>query len=65
MRKATVEWLGSAEMDLDNLYIEARYPGDLGLLPNGKPTLEDSRGFFEVAQAVHTQVVGKLTAGTK
>ncbi len=24
---------------LDKLYIDARYPGDLGLLPTGKPTL--------------------------
>jgi HEPN domain-containing protein len=51
--------------DLDDLYIEARYPGEFGLLPSGKPTLEDSRGFFEVAKAVHSQVVGKLTGGTK
>ncbi len=51
--------------DLDALYIEARYPGELGLLPSGKPTLEDSRGFFEVAKAVHTQVVARLTGGVK
>jgi len=26
--------------DLDDLYIDARYPGELGLLPHGKPTVE-------------------------
>jgi len=47
--------------DLDDLYIDARYPGDLGLLPHGKPTKDESREFFELAQYVfdivrkHTQ----------
>jgi HEPN domain-containing protein len=27
---------------LDELYIEARYPGELGLLPNGKPTMDEA-----------------------
>lgn len=36
--------------DLDDLYIEARYPGDLGLMPHGKPTIDESREFFELAQ---------------
>lgn len=36
--------------DLDDLYIEARYPGDLGLLPHGKPTRDESRELFELAQ---------------
>ena len=30
---------------LDTLYIESRYPGDMGLLPNGKPTLEEAKEF--------------------
>ena len=28
---------------LDKLYIDARYPADLGLLPDGKPTIDDAR----------------------
>lgn len=41
-------WL-DMEMDinilktLDALYIEARYPGDLGLLPLGRPTVEEAK----------------------
>ncbi len=35
--------------DFDALYIDARYPGDLGLLPDGKPSLEDAQGFYELA----------------
>ena len=46
--------------DLDDLYIDARYPGDLGLLPHGRPTLDDARRFYqfalEVYQKAHTVV---------
>jgi len=31
---------------LDQLYIDARYPGELGLLPNGKPSVLEGKGFF-------------------
>jgi HEPN domain-containing protein len=31
---------------LDQLYIDARYPGDLGLLPNGKPGLDDAKTYY-------------------
>ena len=34
---------------LDSLYIESRYPVDIGLLPDGKPTEEDADKFFEFA----------------
>ena len=42
--------------DLDDLYIESRYPGDLGLLPHGKPTKDESSEFFEFAQYVFDMV---------
>ena len=41
---------------LDSLYIDARYPGELGLLPYGKPTLEDARAFYEFAQSVFDMI---------
>ncbi|SMC09493.1 HEPN domain-containing protein [Nitratiruptor tergarcus] len=28
---------------INELYMDARYPGDLGLLPDGKPSLEDAK----------------------
>ncbi len=31
---------------LDLLYIDARYPGNLGLLPDGAPREEDARNFY-------------------
>lgn len=48
--------------DLDKLYIDARYPGDLGLLPNGKPTLDDSAAFKEFAEDIFT-TISKALAG--
>lgn len=42
---------------LDKLYIDARYPADMGLLPDGKPTTSDADIFYSTAQSVfyHTQ----------
>lgn len=48
--------LNSAEADLvsalDGLYLDARYPGALGLLPEGKPTGHEVRTFLEFASAI-------------
>jgi HEPN domain-containing protein len=41
---------------LDSLYIESRYPGDMGLLPYGKPTLEDAKKFYEFANEIFDRV---------
>ena len=41
---------------LDTLYIESRYPGDMGLLPYGKPTIEDAKEFYEFAKGVFDKV---------
>jgi len=37
---------------LDALYIDARYPGELGLLPDGRPTIEDARRFYESSREI-------------
>ncbi len=42
--------------DLNELYIESRYPGDMGLLPHGKPTLEDAREFYDFAKEIFERV---------
>jgi len=42
--------------DLDDLCIESRFPGNLGLLPNGKPTLVDARQFLEVAETIYNRI---------
>jgi HEPN domain-containing protein len=37
---------------LDQLYIDSRYPGELGLLPNGKPSVSEVKIFFDLANEV-------------
>ncbi len=45
---------------LDKLYIDSRYPADFGLLPDGKPTIEDAIEFYDVAKGVYGIITGKL-----
>ncbi|MEA3332546.1 MAG: HEPN domain-containing protein, partial [Pseudomonadota bacterium] len=45
---------------VSELYIESRYPGDLGLLPNGKPDAEDVREFYEFARDVYQRICDLL-----
>ena len=46
---------------MDKLYIDARYPGELGLLPYGKPTRADAQEFYDCAKSIYGQV--KKTLG--
>ncbi len=41
---------------LNELYIDSRYPGDMGLLPYGKPTLEDAKEFYNFAKMIFDKV---------
>lgn len=38
---------------LDQLYIDSRYPGELGLLPNGKPSVSEGGIFFNLAKKIY------------
>jgi HEPN domain-containing protein len=48
---------------MDKLYIDARYPGELGLLPNGKPTRADAQQFYDCAKRIYEQVKRILDPG--
>jgi len=41
---------------LDDLYIESRYPGDMGLLPYGNPSLSNTKEFYLFAKDIFTKV---------
>ena len=41
---------------LNKLYIDSIYPGELGLLPYGKPTTKDAKDFFEFACEIYDKV---------
>ncbi|MFC2087172.1 HEPN domain-containing protein [Bacteroidota bacterium] len=36
----------------DQLYIEARYPSEYGLLPNGKPSLSEASNYYNYVKKV-------------
>ena len=60
--QARVEFTVNFEFleDLDKLYIDARYPGDLGLLPYGKPTLLDALEFKKLAENIYQNIKKQL-----
>jgi HEPN domain-containing protein len=41
---------------LNKLYLDSRYPGDLGLLPNGKPSTEVAIGLQELAKEIYKRI---------
>jgi HEPN domain-containing protein len=41
---------------LDKLYIDARYPSEFGLLPYGKPTVEDAREFYRFTIGAYDKI---------
>lgn len=45
---------------LDSLYIESRYPGDFGLLPDGIPDLNQAHNFFEFARSIYLKIGEEL-----
>jgi HEPN domain-containing protein len=42
--------------ELDTVYIEARYPGDLGLMPHGKPSCDEAEIYRQEAIKIKEQV---------
>ena len=45
---------------LDKLYVDARYPGNLGLLPNGVQSLTHAEKFNSFARAVYENIKSAL-----
>jgi HEPN domain-containing protein len=50
---------------LDSLYIDSSYPGDMGFLPYGKPTLEDAKEFYDFAIMIFEKVCQLLEVDIK
>ncbi len=48
---------------LNKLYIDSRYPGELGLLPYGKPGIDDAMGFYARAKEIYEKVKSFLEKG--
>ena len=47
-------------LSLDKLYLNSRYPGDFGLLPDGIPTQEEIQEFLQAAKVLYDQVKALL-----
>jgi HEPN domain-containing protein len=45
---------------LDSLYIESRYPGEFGLLPEGKPSQKQAQKYYDFALEVYLMVKKQL-----
>lgn len=46
--------------EVNDLYIESRYPGEFGLLPNGKPTMEAAERLFTLSKDVYAIIESGL-----
>jgi len=46
---------------LDEILIESRYPGDMGLLPGGIPTLGEAEAIFVIARKIFDLMIGELS----
>ena len=41
---------------LDEVYISARYPSHLGLLPSGKPSIQDAKELYKFVTDIHAKI---------
>ena len=46
---------------INELYIDSRYPMDMGLLPDGKPSKEIAGKFFNMATEIHKTIRNDLS----
>ena len=45
---------------INEVYIDSRYPGDLGLLPHGKPTIKEAETFLEFCESVYYRLKNQI-----
>ena len=45
---------------INEVYVEARYPGELGLMPDGEPTNEQALEFIDFAKEVKAIIIKEL-----
>ncbi|MBK7897659.1 MAG: HEPN domain-containing protein [Candidatus Promineifilaceae bacterium] len=41
---------------LEAVYIQSRYPGEMGLLPHGKPSQDEAKQFYSFAQQLFQEI---------
>lgn len=50
---------------LDNVYTSSRYPGDIGLLSTGKPTMNESKELYNIALRIYDILFQSIESGNK
>lgn len=45
---------------LDSVYSSSRYPGEIGLIATGKPTLKESKDLFEIARKIYNIILHSI-----
>src|ERR1035437_2782588 len=40
----------------DSVYINSRYPSDIGMIPTGKPTKQDAKEFYESSKRIFNEI---------
>ena len=45
---------------INEVYIDASYPGDLGLLPHGKPTISEMETFIQFCETLFYRIKNQL-----
>lgn len=45
---------------INEVYIDARYPGDMGLMPQGKPTLAEAKRFIVFSQSIIEKITNAI-----
>jgi len=46
---------------LDKIYTSSRYPGEVGLFPNGKPSVEESKQLYAFAMDIYNMTIQMLS----
>jgi HEPN domain-containing protein len=45
---------------INEVYFDTRYPGDLGLLPHGKPTISEIEAFIQLCDTIFNRLRNQL-----
>jgi len=45
---------------INAVYIESRYPSDIGLIPEGKPKTSTIKTFYNLSESIYSQIVSIL-----
>ena len=41
---------------INEVYVDSRYPGELGLLPNGRPTFSEAEAFIQLCDSILNRI---------